>query len=66
MAELIPELGDSYTCVVCQGTFRAAWTREECLAEATKRGFDDPGEKMMIVCEVCDKKLMAWFNSRKH
>ncbi len=50
-----PEKGETYTCAMCDRTYIAGWTKEECLAEADAVFGDGEcwDEGSDVVCDDC-------------
>lgn len=63
-------MSETYTCSVCGGTFKKAWTEAGALAEAEALFPGLAPSDRSIVCDVCFRRFMAheaefWKSRRK-
>lgn len=42
-----------FTCAVCRGTFRKAWSEEEAMAESATVWGHLPKEALVAICDDC-------------
>lgn len=56
------QIGDPFTCSICQGTFLRAWSDEEARENYRRRWGTPVGdEPLRIVCPDCDALFLEWY-----
>lgn len=56
---------ETYTCAVCGETYFNGWTEEEAEAEFNERFPGEDISKGAIICDDCDKAVMAWLATQR-
>lgn len=49
---------DTFTCTVCRGTFKKAWTDEEAVDELKSQFPKSDPDDCVLVCDDCFKRMM--------
>ena len=52
----------AYVCDCCHGTFESGWSDQEARQEADRDFPYEDISDMALVCDDCDKKIMAFHN----
>ncbi len=57
---------DKFTCWKCQKTFPKAWSDQDVEKEYTQLYGPHMGEERELLCDVCQKDFMIWFEKQGH
>lgn len=59
----LPDIGDTYTCELCKGTFKATVSKQDCIAEQEiLSGEEHDPATTKVICDDCHKEVLRWWN----